>query len=469
MVACLGMGARASPTPTRASTLVSSASLSSHATRMNLRFLFVCSVLAALLCACGHSPEPADSPGVAAPAAPISTTPAPVIAPANNPPPGAPVSAAPISGVYIWQRVWMPAHIDALNDSKTLFSELRVLAAQQQPREGWIDAHVDLDALKSDGRAVWPVIRLDGRLATLDADAIATRAHDVVAAWRAAGVRVDGVEIDFDCASSRLADYAKLLAAIKTKLAKDATLSITALPAWIGAAGLAAVLAQSDEAVLQVHAVSDPKHGLFDAKQAKQWIDAFAKQTTKPFRVALPAYGSALVLDAQGHQVGVESEAPLAEPGARLELFSDPRTVADLLHTLKQSPPPNLRGYLWFRLPLPGDRRAWPLATIDAVIGGKELHSAWTPEIGDGGNGAFDISVRNSGNLEAVLPASVEISTFACQKNDANALPGYRVEVGDDVLRFVRETDKTLPATQTRPLGWVRCMHLVPGDVHVHP
>jgi hypothetical protein len=366
----------------------------------------------------------------------------------------------------------MPAHIDALNDSKTLFTELRVLASQQHPREGWINAHVDLDTLRTDGRAVRPVIRLDGRLATLNADAIATSARDTITAWRGAGVHVDGVEIDFDCASSRLADYAKLLAAIKSKLPNDATLSITALPSWIGAAGLAPVLAQSDEAVLQVHAVSDPKHGLFDPKQAKQWIDAFAKATSKPFRVALPAYGSALVMDAQGHQVGVESEAPLAEPGERLELFSDPRTVADLLRALEQSPPPNLRGYLWFRLPLPGDRRAWPLTTIDAVIGGKQLHSAWTPEIGDGGNGAFDISVRNSGNLEAVLPASVDIAGSECK--DADALPGYRIERdnnahGNGAPRFVRETGASLPATQTRPIGWVRCTHLVSGDLHVHP
>jgi hypothetical protein len=242
-------------------------------------------------------------------------------------------------------------------------------------------------------------------------------------------------------------------------------LSITALPAWIGAPGLASVLAQSDEAVLQVHAVSDPKHGLFDPKQAQQWIAAFAKQTSKPFRVALPAYGSALVLDASGHTVGVESEAALPEPGERLELFSDPRAVAELVNSLEKSPPPNLRGFVWFRLPLPGDRRAWPLATIAAVIDGKPLHTEWAPDISDGGNGAFDVTVRNSGNLEAVLPASVDIGGTGC--TDADALPGYRIEHTAGTPRFVRETNATLPATQSRPLGWVRCTHLMPGDLHV--
>jgi hypothetical protein len=412
---------------------------------MTLRVLFASCLSALLLSACGHSPEPANT---MAPASARSTT-APVIAPVAASPStnAAPNSTGLMSSVYVWQRAWMPANVTALNDSKAVFSELRVLAAQQQPGEGWIDARVDLDALKSDGRIVRQVIRIDGRLPTLDTGAIAKRTHALVAKWRAAGVHVDGIEIDFDCPSSRLGDYAKLLAAIRPQLPNDATLSVTALPAWIGAPGLADVLTQSDEAVLQVHAVSDPKHGLFDSKQARQWIDAFARQTTKAFRVALPAYGSALVVDAEGHTVGVESEATLAEPGARMELFSDPREVAGLLRDLEHAPPPNLRGIVWFRLPLPGDRRAWPLTTIVAVINGKDLH--------------------NSGNLEAVLPASVDVGGTGC--GDADALPGYRIEHAGAAPRFVRETHASLPATQSRPIGWVRCTHLMPEDLHVHP
>jgi len=73
--------------------------------------------------------------------------------------------------------------------------------------------------------------------------------------------------------------------------------------------------------------------------------------------------------------------------------------------------------------------------------------------------------VRNSGNLEAVLPASVDIGGTGC--TDADALPGYRIEHTAGTPRFVRETNATLPATQSRPLGWVRCTHLMPGDLHV--
>ncbi len=428
-----------------------------------------------LLASCGRSPEPSDSTAanVAAAASAHATAKAVIVAAApasaTTAQPAAGANVALAQGAYVWQRVWMPAHAEALKNSRTLFSELRVLAAQQHPKEGWVEAHVDLATLAADGRAVRAVIRLDGRLNSLNSDAIATATRDIALAWRAAGVNVVGVEVDFDCASARLGEYAKLLAAIRAKKPADTKLSVTVLPAWITAPKFDAVLTEADEAVLQVHAVTDPKHGLFDPKQARQWIDTFAHASAKVFRVALPAYGSALVLDAQGRAIGVESEAPLPEPGARLELFADPVAVASLVRELERDRPASLIGLVWFRLPLPGDRRAWPLTTIDAVVAGRELHSAWMPEVNDGGNDAFDIAVRNSGNIQAMLPASVEISTFTCPKNDADALPGYRVQVGEDVLRFVRETTASLPATQTRPIGWVRCAHLAKEYVHVHP
>ena len=426
---------------------------------MRLRhLLFLC--LPILLCACSNDSDeqasaPADRPAVViAPSKPLSTATAPV-----------PVGIT--QSVYIWQRMWLPANLMALANSKPVFSEMRVLAAQDTPGEGWFDAKVDLPSLAADGRSVRPVIRLDGRVAALDAKAVAGRAHDVIAKWRAAGAKADGVEIDFDCASARLGDYAKLLADVKAQLPKDATLSVTVLPAWIGSPGLDGVLAQADESVLQVHAVTDPKHGLFDPKQARTWVDAFAKATGKPFRVALPAYGSALVVDADGKTLGVESEAALPQAGVRLELFADPEAVAGLVQELGKDKPAHFAGFVWFRLPLPGDRRAWPLATISAVIAGKPLHADWQPDISDGGNGAFDVIVRNTGNIEAALPASVDIGGTGC--TDADALPGYGIDKGKTGSRFVRETSATLPATQARPIGWVRCNHLMPADLHVHP
>ena len=100
-----------------------------------------------------------------------------------------------------------------------------------------------------------------------------------------------------------------------------------------------------------------PQQGLFDGPLALHWVRQYAAVTPKPFRVALPAYGMALLgFDAQGAQV--ESESSLRVAGNGRELTVAPQQIADFLQTLAQQTPPRLRGIIWFRLPLADDRRA---------------------------------------------------------------------------------------------------------------
>ena len=66
-------------------------------------------------------------------------------------------------------------------------------------------------------------------------------AWPVPARWRAAGVDVVGLEIDHDCATAVLADYARWLAANRPPA--PLAWSITALPTWAGAPALPAVAA----------------------------------------------------------------------------------------------------------------------------------------------------------------------------------------------------------------------------------
>ncbi len=408
----------------------------------------------ALLAACGRAPDRSVSAAAASGASTSNSEAGHAVA----------AHAGLPQGAYIWQRIWTPEHRGMLANSHALFAQLRVLAAQQQPGEGWSDAQVDLDALRIDGRKVRPVVRLNGRSATLDSKDIATHSARVIADWRAAGVNVDGIEIDFDAAPARLGEYAQLLDALRAKLPRDVVLSISVPPDWIGATGLPALLDRADEAVLQLHAVGDPAQVLFDPQRAAQRIAQFGTSTKKPFRIALPSYGSAL--DAAA---GAGSDSAM-QPGERHELDADPVAMAKLLRDLERTHPANLQGVLWFRLPLPGDRRAWPLATLAAVIDAQPLQAKWIADAHAGSDGVFDLQVSNRGTLEAALPAQVEVATSACPDASAEPLPGYRVEAGKAALRFVRETDATLPASQTRALGRiVHCPPLTASSLHVRP
>lgn len=401
--------------------------------------MICCSLI--VLTACGPAPDRAE------PATTASGPSRPVVEHVGLP-----------QGAYVWQRIWTPAHRGVLANSHELFSELHVLAAQLQPGEGWSDARVDLDALRIDARTVRLVIRLDGRLPTLDAGDISGRVLRLVQIWRAAGIQMDGIEIDFDGPAARMDEYARLLAALKTRLPRDARISITVLPNWIGAPGLPALLERADESVLQLHATSDASPAPFDASQAARSIAAFGALVKKPFRVALPSYGSAL--DAANGESG-------AQVGERRELNADPLAAAKLLRDLERAHPANFQGVLWFRLPLPGDRRAWPLATLAAVIRDQPLQAKLEADATAGGDGAFDLQVANRGTLATALPSQVDIDAPGC--SNAEALPGYMAEQTGASWRLVRETSAALPASQTRALGRIHCPHLAASNLHVRP
>lgn len=361
--------------------------------------------------------------------------------------------------LYIWQRQWRPAHAEALAQSRADFSTLRVLALQAHPQAGWARAYVDLELLKRDGRPLIAVVRLDGQLPQLDRAAIDAQIASLLRDWQTAGVELAGLEVDHDCASARLPAYAELLGELRQNLPADLQLSITALPAWLASPELDKLLAQVDSSVLQVHAVSDPRYGLFDPAQAQSWAEKYAQRSHKPFLLALPAYGVALTTDGQ-----VESEAPLRQGGSRRELQAEPQQVAELLKTLRAAPPPGLSGIIWFRLPLAGDRRAWPLDTLLAVVRGQPLQAALG--VAQRQNGAVsELQLFNHGTLASALPSRIELPAHDCEA--ADGLGAYRVETSAQGLRFTRQHPGQLAAGSQRALGWARCAQIDRGGLHV--
>ncbi|MFJ2711346.1 DUF3142 domain-containing protein [Pseudomonas sp. NPDC087346] len=367
--------------------------------------------------------------------------------------------------LYVWQRQWTPAHESALKDSRTDFSTLRVLALQAFPNAGWSRARIDPALLKQDARPLIAVIRLDGQLKALDQQQVTAQILQVIAEWQAQGLTLSGVEIDHDAGNARLPAYAEFLTHLRAALPTTLPLSITALPAWLDSAQLPTLLATVDSSVLQVHAVSDPRRGLFDAEQARRWATAWGKITDKPFYLALPAYGVALLADAEGAPV-VESEVPLERGGKRRELLADPLQLSQLATALRKDPPEHLAGLIWFRLPLANDRRAWSLTTLRAVARGDALIRHLALTFSDQ-NGLQDIHLSNSGNLDSAWPERITVKAQNC--DGADALAGYALQQSADLLTFTRLREGRLPAGGQRAIGWTRCANIDQGGSHVDP
>ena len=368
--------------------------------------------------------------------------------------------------VYIWQRQWTPNHTVALAESRQTFSTLRVLAAQDFPKQGWIHANIDFAALRKDARPVIAVIRLDGQLHQLNHREIADHIQQVIQIWQENGINLHGIEIDHDCASQRLAEYAALLLQLKQKLPKPLRLSMTALPAWLDSPELGHVLEIVDQSVLQVHAVQRVQLGLFDEAKAESWVTAYAKRSQHDFYVALPAYSAGLTADGR-----VESEVRLPNAGSRQELRVDPQVVAKFIQFVQHQRETKLRGFVWFRLPLADDIRAWSWVTLDAVVKQHALKSQFDMRLKPSAEtaGLYDLVLTNSGNLDANLPNRIDVQNHDCVAGDA--LPPFTLTQQAQQWSFIQsgsttsQNNQRINAAASRSVGWLRCSTLKKEDL----
>jgi len=365
---------------------------------------------------------------------------------------------------YIWQRKWTPALRLALKQSSDLIRAWRVLSAYSDEGGNLRPVAVNWDALKSSGRPVIAVVRINGQLAHYNDDQMLGDLDGLLSQWRQMGAPIAGLEIDHDCGIARLAAYAKFLARVRAHLDHTIPLSITALPAWLSSPALDAVFAPTSEVVLQVHMVQSPRAGLFDADQARQWIQELSRRTDKPFRVALPAYGVRVTWRGDGSMLAVESEEPLLAGGySSSELVVSPEDVSGLLRDLERDPPATLSGIVWFRLPVAGDIRAWSPETWRAVVMGKPLRPRVEAIVEKSTiPGMNNIVLINQGDVDGGLPRTIDLPA-SC--TIADGINGYTLAHSQSGLSIERQQDGLLPGHQRRLIGWMRC---TPARVAIH-
>jgi hypothetical protein len=310
-----------------------------------------------------------------------------------------PVAVQPrvAQAAYVWQRNWTPGVREAVAHPLAELDGLHVLAAEVDATGDDLTlVRLDEAALVASHRPITLVLRIDGSrpIAGLSLAPLV----GVGDALRTAGVDVAGIEVDHDCATARLADYAAWLTAHRP--AAPLRFSITALPTWAGAPSLAEVAAAVDEIVVQVHAVRAP--AIFDGNDAWRDLARFASAVpTTRLRVALPTY-SAVV---RGDEIGV-----------------DPDDVAAFVRRLATRPITGVEGIVWFRMPVAGDDQTWSPATFARVVTGHASEARARITLVERGADRFDVVVTNpSDGLVDLPPVHVEGAIAA-----ADLVQGYR-------------------------------------------
>ena len=358
----------------------------------------------------------------------------------------------------MWQRHWTPSVRDAVARPPAGLESLRVLLADVAPsRDGAmpvVTMSVDARSLAASGLPITLVVRIEGSR-PIDDLALAAFAHEADE-LRARGVNVVGIEVDHDCATARLADYARWLARQRDALAKVAAgaaatpdarsgarsgaryrLSITALPTWASSSSLSDVARSVDEIVVQVHAVRAPM--IFDANTAWRDLSRFARAVAAEGRmlhVALPTY-SAVVRD--------------------VIVSVDPEDVARFVGKLRASPIDGVGGIVWFRLPVEGDDQTWSRATFARIVRGDlgtpagieaTRRARATVALVARGDDRFDVVVSNSTSELVEMPPI----RIAGDIGDADMVMGYRA----NGLGAWVAPRRSLARDERVVIGWIR-------------
>jgi hypothetical protein len=376
------------------------------------------------------------------------------------------------SEVYVWQRAWTPPVREAVAEHATNFSEIVVLQAEVSWKEKIPQVArvvVDFSSLAKVHRPVGLVLRVGAFGGALSENKpavnfLAELAASLIAEARTNLVEPAELQIDFDCAESKLDDYRAWLAVVQQRVA-PLPVTITALPSWLDSPAFAKLAAASTNYILQVHSLTRPTDinlpfTLCDPAAAKRAV-AQAGKIGVPFRVALPTYTYIVAFNSAGKFFGISAEAPRANwpDGTQLrEMSADPLAMSSLMQNWNTNRPAAMREIIWYRLPVAVDNLNWRWPTLGAIIAGRVPQEKFQAAARRVEPGLVEISLENTGELDIPSRLAVEVRWSDARLVAGDGLRDFELaEQNVSAARFQNQSSQfRLPAGEKQIVGWLR-------------
>jgi Protein of unknown function (DUF3142) len=374
--------------------------------------------------------------------------------------------------VYVWQRAWTEPVFASVVGEATNFTRIVALAAEVSWEHGepkLVRAPLNYEALLLSHRPVGLALRIGafgGPFAVDDDRArwLGALARSLVEEAENRQLKVAELQIDFDCAESKLAGYTLWVERIRREVAPR-PLVLTALPSWLKCSAMGPLVCAADGYVLQVHSLNRPgqiqeRLTLCDPMAAREAVERAAR-LGRPFRVALPTYGYLTAFDAGGKFVGVSAEGPLLkwpEGTQTREVRADPVALSGLIREWTRDRPKWMQGVIWYRLPVRGERWNWPWPTLKAVMSGQPPRASLRAQLRHPDPGLIEVDVANVGTADRTSPVQMEVSWQGARRVAGDALQGFDfVESANTALQFKSNAEfGRLQAGETRSVGWLR-------------
>jgi hypothetical protein len=374
--------------------------------------------------------------------------------------------------VYVWQRAWTPHVQQSLEEHGRTFAEVVLLKTEvtwKGTEAHTVQIPINYQTLDKFSAPIGLALRIgpySGSFAETNASArfLTDLAKKLVLDAQTAGIAPKELQLDFDCAASRLQGYVNWVEAIR-KAVRPIPLVITALPAWLDRHEFLALAKAADGYVLQVHSLERPKtfEAPFKLCDASAALSAVAKASKLgvPFRVALPTYGYLLAFDSRGGFLGLSAEGPEKHwpVGSRIkEVRSDPLEMAELVRQWSAAPVPFLKGIIWYRLPVSSDILNWRWPTLDAIVHSRIPRKSVRVKTHRVEAGLTEISLVNDGELDISSRLAVQTRWRGARLLAGDGLRGF--ELTDREVSSARfETGmqpRRLAAGDEQIIGWLR-------------
>ena len=338
---------------------------------------------------------------------------------------------------YIWQRKWQPALTEAVNHTGDELSAFCVLAAEvswDNAKRQTARVAIDYKSLRAQHKPIGLALRIGPYAGPFEADDetmtfLTSLAREIIDSARAADLRPAELQIDFDCAESKLDGYRTWVRAFKLAVG-DTPVVITALPSWLNRKAFARLAKAADSYVLQVHSLERPTSPdqpivLCDPGKSQEWVERAARIGID-FTVALPTYGYLVAFDESGEFVGLSAEGPTPNWPAGFIIkrtMADPQALANLVKRWLDDRPAAMKGIIWYRLPVDTDRLNWTWTTLSTVIKGVEPKRDLSVNIEYSQPELAEVILANNGQLNENAAVRIRI---ACPRQNIVAADGLR-------------------------------------------
>ena len=180
-----------------------------------------------------------------------------------------------------------------------------------------------------------------------------------------------------------------------------------------------------------------------------------------PFRVALPTYTYLLAYTPQGQLAGLSAEGPRPNwPDTyRIHhLQADPDALCGLVNAWTHDRPANLKGVIWYRLPMARDRYNWTWPTLKSVMNGIPPTRGLQVRVKPADFGLFDLVLINEGSYDHTGNVTIQVHWNASSHVASDALSSFRIAAFSDrslTIKMEKQNWRLAPKASI-PLAWLR-------------